>query len=195
MGVKERKERMRQQVRCDILKNARIIALEEGWQGVTIRKIADRIEYTPPVIYEHFKNKDAILLELREEGFSLLEQKILKAVAKEPVPGEKVRKLSLAYWNFALKNPEYYEVMFDSGQVCCAPGQPSENMKKCGKQIQDYMQGFAGVAQKKPKQFFMIWFSFMHGLVSLTMGSQFKIDKKDGESMIQECIQMWEGGG
>ena len=54
-----------------ILAAARDIAAQEGWQAVTIRKVADRIEYSPPMIYEHFENKDAVLLELMREGFRL----------------------------------------------------------------------------------------------------------------------------
>jgi AcrR family transcriptional regulator len=54
-----------------ILAAARDIAAQEGWQAVTIRKVADRIEYSRPMIYEHFENKDAVLLELMREGFRL----------------------------------------------------------------------------------------------------------------------------
>ena len=69
MGTKQRREREKQEVREGILAGAREIALQEGWQAVTIRKVAERIEYSPPTIYEYFENKEAILLELLRQGF------------------------------------------------------------------------------------------------------------------------------
>ena len=63
MGIKERRERQRREVRGGILDAARGIAVAEGWRSVTIRKIAERIEYSPPVIYEHFDSKDELVAE------------------------------------------------------------------------------------------------------------------------------------
>jgi len=71
MGIEERRDRERQEMKQAILAAARDIAAQEGWQAVTIRKVADRIEYSPPMIYGHFENKDAVLLELMREGFRL----------------------------------------------------------------------------------------------------------------------------
>ena len=70
MGIKERRQRQRQQLREGILAAAREIASEEGWRAVTIRKIAAIIEYSPPVIYEYFDSKDEILLELMRQGYA-----------------------------------------------------------------------------------------------------------------------------
>ena len=70
MGIKERRERQKQELRAGILAAAREIASEEGWQAVTIRKIAALIEYSPPVIYEHFGSKEEILLELVRTGYA-----------------------------------------------------------------------------------------------------------------------------
>jgi AcrR family transcriptional regulator len=64
MGSQQRRERERQAIRQSILSAARQIAIEEGWQTVTTRKVADRIEYSQPTIYEYFDNKEAILMAL-----------------------------------------------------------------------------------------------------------------------------------
>src|SRR6266849_4709924 len=69
VGSKQRRERECQELRQAILSAARDIAAREGWQEVTIRKIAEAIEYTPPIIYEYFASKEALLLELLREGF------------------------------------------------------------------------------------------------------------------------------
>jgi AcrR family transcriptional regulator len=72
MGSSERKERLKQVLKQSILRVARNIAEHEGWDKVTIRRIADEIEYTPPTIYEFFKNKEDLLDELAKEGSSEL---------------------------------------------------------------------------------------------------------------------------
>lgn len=72
MASKERREREKKELKQNILLAARSIASSEGWQSVTIRKIANQIEYSPPTIYEHFASKEAILLELMLEGNRLL---------------------------------------------------------------------------------------------------------------------------
>ena len=63
MGITERKERQRKEVRDSILQSAWQLVNEEGWQNLSIRKIADAIEYSVPVVYDHFENKEAILSE------------------------------------------------------------------------------------------------------------------------------------
>jgi len=70
LGIKERRQRQRQELRAGILAAAREIASSEGWQAVTIRKIAALIEYSPPVIYEYFASKEEILLESMRTGYA-----------------------------------------------------------------------------------------------------------------------------
>src|SRR6266516_1866327 len=131
MGIKERRDRERQQMKQAILAAARARSAQEGWQAVTIRKVADRIEYSPPMIYEHFENKDAILLELMREGFRLLLAEIQTTNTAIGAPAERVMRIAVAYWEFAWKYPELYQVMHGLGGVpFCAedgadePGKP-----------------------------------------------------------------------
>src|SRR5207244_10630367 len=72
MGIKERHERDRQAVRRAILDAARDLFVSQGYQNVSIRKIAERIEYSPAAIYGYFPSKDDIFFALAEEGFRLL---------------------------------------------------------------------------------------------------------------------------
>src|SRR6516162_9715634 len=72
MGIKERQERDREAVRRAILDAARELFVTEGFQHVSIRKIAERIEYSPAAIYSYFPSKDDIFFALAEEGFRLL---------------------------------------------------------------------------------------------------------------------------
>ncbi len=72
MEVVERKQRTREQTRAGILQTAKEIARREGWQAVSIRKIADAIDYSAPVVYDYFDSKDVLLDEIRNDGFRFL---------------------------------------------------------------------------------------------------------------------------
>src|SRR5215213_11218333 len=105
MGTKERRDRVRQA----ILRASREIAARKGWQAVSMRKVADRIEYSPPTIYEHFASKEAILLELMREGFRQLLADMRSTTDALSDPQERVLGLARAYWGFAWQNPALYQ--------------------------------------------------------------------------------------
>jgi AcrR family transcriptional regulator len=119
MGVKERRERQREEVRSNILATAWQMVKEEGWQSLSMRKIADAIEYSAPVIYDHFENKEAILQEFAKEGFRLLSKKIQQAKGKYDQPADQIKAVADAYWNFAFKNREHYQLMYGLGMPGC----------------------------------------------------------------------------
>lgn len=111
MGIAERKESEKKKMRGRILHAAMKLFLEKGFENVTIRRIAERIEYSPATIYLYFKNKDDILYALYREGFEELfrrQQSIL--TIKDPL--KRLRKHGEVYLSFTLENPEYYDLMF-----------------------------------------------------------------------------------
>src|SRR5215469_12023580 len=115
MGIKQRREREKQEVQQAILSAARQIALQDGWQAVTIRKVADRIDYSPPTIYEYFASKEDILRELYLEGFRQLA--LTLQAARESVEDRRERLLNMAdaYWDFAMDHLELYQLMYGMG--------------------------------------------------------------------------------
>src|SRR5713101_9758466 len=117
MGIKERRERERQEIRQSILSAARQIAIEEGWQAVTTRKVAERIEYSQPTIYEYFDNKEAILMALLSQGFEQVLSAMRSAKAQHEQPEAQLLAMSYAYWAFAFRCPELYQVMHGLGGV------------------------------------------------------------------------------
>ena len=119
MGIAERRLRQKKEVKANILATAWQIVKEDGWESVSIRKIADAIEYSVPVIYDHFENKEAILWEFAKEGFTMLSKKIQHAKEKYNEPEEQLKAIADAYWSFALKNGEYYQLMFGLGMAGC----------------------------------------------------------------------------
>src|ERR1700710_2678013 len=118
MASKDRILRLKEETRINILDAALQIVKEEGWQALSMRKIADAIEYTAPIIYEYFANKEAILLELTRKGFLILSKDLQEAKSKHRLPGKQLEAMWFAYWNFAFANKELYQVMFGVQTNC-----------------------------------------------------------------------------
>src|SRR5690242_21533615 len=102
MGIAERRIRQKEEVRSAILTTAWQMVKKDGWQSLSIRKIADAIEYSVPVIYDHFENKEALLFDFAMEGYGLLSKKLRAAKQKYDVPEDQIKAMTDAYWNFAL---------------------------------------------------------------------------------------------
>lgn len=111
MGTKERQDRERQAVRDSILTAARDLFVAEGYQSVSIRKVAERIEYSPAAIYSYFASKDDIFLALANEGFHRLDAKV-KAAISGTDPLEDVRACWWAFYEFSQAEPAYFQLMF-----------------------------------------------------------------------------------
>src|SRR6218665_803265 len=86
VASKDRIQRLKDETRINILNASLRIAIKEGWQSLSMRKIADAIEYTAPVIYEYFANKEAILLELTRRGYLILSKDIQAARNQHQLP-------------------------------------------------------------------------------------------------------------
>ena len=109
--IAERKLRDKQARRTQIVSAARRIAELEGWSNVTIRRLADEIAYSQPVLYAHFENREAILAAVAIEGFQEIGLTLEKA-RKRIKRGSSVEAVAVAYLEFAASSPALYEVMF-----------------------------------------------------------------------------------
>src|SRR5215467_10030952 len=111
MGIQERRERERIESREKILDAARELFIAEGYDGVSMRKIAEKIEYSPTAIYVHFADKDQLFQEICHEDFRRLAH-AFTAIGKIVDPIERLRKTGHAYIEFGLKHPNHYRTMF-----------------------------------------------------------------------------------
>jgi len=105
-----RKAKIRQAIKDAALD----IAEKEGWNGVTIRKIADSIDYTAPIVYEHFRNKDDLYHQLVHDGFRMLSTATMEEVAQVDSAVDKLMTMAEVRFNFALDNPTLHQLMFDT---------------------------------------------------------------------------------
>lgn len=111
MGPTERREREKQEVRRKILDAARELFVEQSYDAVTMRKIAEKIEYSPTAIYLHFKDKEELIQELCENDFYTFSMRFAAVNAIED-PVERLRASGQAYVDFALEHPNQYRLMF-----------------------------------------------------------------------------------
>jgi AcrR family transcriptional regulator len=112
LGVAERKGRQRTEREHRIIAAARVIAEREGWDSVTIRRLADEIEYSQPVLYSHFENRDAIVAAVAVEGFRELTADLREAARGSTGRRNALTNVAKAYLAFALRCPALYEAMF-----------------------------------------------------------------------------------
>lgn len=112
MGVKERRQQEKENLRQTILDTAREMFAEEGYASVSMRKIADKIEYSPTTIYLYFKDKNDLFRQICEETFARLGQKLQSIGVKHGKSIEGLRAGLRAYVEFGLEHPKHYEVTF-----------------------------------------------------------------------------------
>lgn len=204
MGVKERRDRERLELRHAILEAARKIAATEGWQAVTIRKVAEMIEYSPPTIYEYFESKEAILAEEMREGFRLLYAALQTAMEGHADPRERLAAMGRAYWDFVWKHPELYQVISGLGGCAfCEEGKPDElNQKAEGEKVmvlfRDVLQALLPAQRNVDAladKCVTLW-SLYHGFIALLMAGRIPMDARDhalglAHQAVEDLLTVW----
>ena len=172
MGSKERIHRLKELTRVNILDAAYDIVKDEGWQALSMRKIADKIEYTAPIIYEYYANKEAILLELTKKGFMLLANRMKEASDKHEDPAAQIEAMWLAYWNFAFEEKEYYQLMFGVEMNCCI----MDELLPAGSTPYDIavrpiakIMGISDLDDDRVCTKYYTYWSIIHGLISINI--------------------------
>ena len=112
MGLKERKLRQKKFLRQEILDAASELFVKEGYENVSMRRVADKIEYSPTTIYLYFKDKAELLEQVCVETFSRLSAHLTRILAQPADPIERLKRGLLAYVNFGLENPHHYRAVF-----------------------------------------------------------------------------------
>ncbi|RYG17102.1 MAG: TetR/AcrR family transcriptional regulator [Chitinophagaceae bacterium] len=176
MGIKERKEKHKEDLRQRILDAAKELFLKDGYDATSIRKIAEKIEFSPTTIYLYYKDKADIMYALHQEGFILLGTQfaVLQHVHE---PFERLKAMGRVYMSFALNNPDFYELMFimkepiEFVKAHCHDEEWEEGEQAFGALIMTVNQcKEAGYFTKFDTTTFAlnIW-SLMHGLCSLKL--------------------------
>lgn len=187
MGISERREKEKSEMKQAILDAAMALFIEDGYDSISIRKIADRIEYSPSTIYLYFEDKDAIFFELHNIGFTELysHQMETQNIAD---PKERLIAHGRAYLNFALEHTQYYDLMF----ISRAPGVTIKkfNHWECGDRSYDLLR--KNIVECKEAGYFkdmdldavsFVFWSTVHGMVSLHIRNRLLLFDVEGNGL------------
>ncbi len=187
MGSKERIARLKDETRNNILDASLDIVKEEGWQSLSMRKIADKIEYTAPIIYEYFANKEGILLELTRKGYLILTADVKKAMNKSEESAQQLEYMWIAYWNFAFENKELYQLMYGVDMNCCELKKSMPEAELADNMFYDTIEKLIDEENRTEdfvcRKFYTFW-SVIHGLISINL-----VNKGRGQEMNQHILR------
>ncbi len=198
MGVSERRIRERLDTRQSILAVARELFLLKGFEATTIRNIAEKIEYSPSTIYQHFKDKNEIFYTIHSEAFAEL-VRYLNASEMHKNPMDQLIALGQIYVQFAMENPELYDLMF----IMEAPIDFLNYLEDTnwieGKTAFDYLRSIIANCIKQgliietdlESLSYLVW-STVHGLVTISIKKRgLRIGLSDPDTIIQRSFAIF----
>jgi AcrR family transcriptional regulator len=173
MGIPERKEREKEELRERILSAAKTLFLEKGVEKTSMRNIADQIEYSPGIIYHYFQDKNEIFHALHQGGFHQLMSR-MEVLASVSHPMERLKAMGTIYVQFAIENPDMYDLMFIKDAPIVHVSNSNEEQWKEGfgtfnflrDTIQECIDKGHFQGHEVEALSYLIW-STVHGLVSL----------------------------
>ena len=195
MGTTERRERERLEMKELILRTATRQFEKHGYEKLTIRSIAQEIEYSPRTIYLYFKDKNELLYAMSVKAFTLFVRHFESVLGIED-PFERLKELNRVYFKFAFENPGYYDLMF----ILKAPMNSNFNADswdigmKSHKILEDIVRDCIDVGYFKgtdPKVLaFSLW-SYAHGVASLKIRDRMKMyPEEEREALIHQSFEM-----
>ena len=140
MGVLERRAREKEALRARILDAATSLFVEEGYENVSIRKIAERIEYSPATIYLYFKDKAELIAAICEEAFGEMLGSIGEAAESAADPVEALRRGMRAYIDFGIRHPSHYRIVFSTPAHTEGPNPACDGPTSLGLQTFDLLR-------------------------------------------------------
>lgn len=187
---KRRRQRERADTRATILAAARDLARTDGWDAVTMRRLAERIEYSANFAYRYFSGREDILLALVRDGFIRLHATMSAAATSQPGQGEDeaanaVRRASHGYLDFALAEPDLYQVMYGLGGV----NVPTADTLVEGQAVGDLLTGLLTAAgHTDPASDVLRLWATAHGLVALLGVGRLQLDTGHLHAVLDAAI-------
>ncbi|MFF4427228.1 TetR/AcrR family transcriptional regulator [Streptomyces sp. NPDC001549] len=186
MSVQERKQRERADRERLIVATARELAEQQGWDAVTTRRLAERIEYSQPVLYSHFRGKREIIGAVALEGAAELAAAVRAAASRGNSPRERVAALARAYLDFAEHNPAVYDALFQlDGGLAYAQEDTPEPLKDAFAALLECLAEVTGDGVH-PGLFTEVFWAALHGLATLTRAG--RLLPEDAEPRVELLV-------
>ncbi|MEU6609494.1 TetR/AcrR family transcriptional regulator [Streptomyces shenzhenensis] len=196
--AQRRRNRERAEARELILSSARDVARRDGWDAVTMRRLADEIEYSANFAYRYFTGRDDILLALVREGFARLRDSMESAATHAgpgPVGGSAagasgtaaaaVRRAAHAYLDFAMAEPDLYQLMYGLGGVRV----PATDAWDEGQAVGDLLTGLLATAgDAQPERHVLQLWATAHGLIALLVVGRVVVDADGLHALLEDAL-------
>ncbi|MEV7203541.1 TetR/AcrR family transcriptional regulator [Streptomyces griseoluteus] len=186
MSVQERKERERAGRERLIVATARELAEQQGWDAVTTRRLAERIEYSQPVLYSHFRGKREIIGAVALEGAAEMAVALRAATSAADGPHARVTALARTYLDFAERNPAVYDAMFQlDGGLAFAQEDTPEPLKDAFAALLESLGEVAGDGVH-PALLTEVFWAALHGLATLSRAG--RLPPADAERRVELLV-------
>ena len=186
MSVQERKQRERAERERLIVATARELAEQQGWDAVTTRQLAERIEYSQPVLYSHFRGKREIIGAVALEGATEMAAALRAATAAARGPRARVIALARTYLDFAARNPAVYDALFQlDGGLAFALEETPAPLKDAFAALLETLEEVAGEGVH-PGLFTELFWAALHGLATLTRAG--RLPPQDTERRVRLLV-------
>jgi AcrR family transcriptional regulator len=173
MSIQRRRERERAEREQLIVTAARELAEAEGWDAVTTRRLAEQIEYSQPVLYSHFKGKDAIMAAVALEGFAELAAELRAVRTKAPDARAALAAVAAAYADFTERRPALYDAMFTHAiDLPFASPQTPVALREGFGELREAVRPFIGDDDLDVRT--EVFWASLHGLMTLMRGGRLR---------------------
>ena len=191
MSAKARREQERDAFKAAILDAARDIARQDGWQAVTLRGVAQKLDYSAAALYEYFPSKNAILHALLKQGFAELTGALDAANAAQNSAAN-LSAVAAAYWSWAQANPDLYQVMHGLGGVPFGtietPTEAVAAFHALQNTVQAALPNDAGFDLEEETD--ALW-AALHGIVSLALAGRIKGGSERAERIVRRTSEIF----
>ncbi len=186
MSVQERKQRERAERERLIVATARELAEQQGWDAVTTRRLSERIEYSQPVLYSHFRGKREIIGAVALEGAAEMAVALRAAARAADGPRARVTAIARSYLDFAARNPAVYDALFQlDGGLAFAHEDTPAPLKDAFAALLESLGEVAG-GGVHPGLFTELFWAALHGLATLTRAG--RLPPEDTERRVELLV-------
>ena len=183
--AQRRRDRERAAARKSILSAALDVARRDGWDAVTMRRLADEIDYSANFAYRYFTGRDDILHALVRDGFTRLQDAMATAGASGAAAAAAVRRAGHAYLDFALTDPDLYQLMYGLGGVRV----PATDTWDEGQAIGDVLTGLlAAAGDTRPERHVLQLWATAHGLIALRVVGRVDVDPAGLHALLEDAL-------
>lgn len=195
----ERRNNERKELRQLILEAAGELFAQGGYEGFSLRQVAEQIGYSPGAIYRYFDDKDDLLFNVADEGFKLFSAMQTRAAQSSSDAAERLRAMAKAYVDFGLRYPNYYRLMFMERPDLLFKSRQAQAVEWLTA-LGAYQAMFtaameAGVLREgSPVAMSDAWWAMLHGMVALGISMGFLLDTERVNTMVESALDMFFHG-